>query len=84
MAARTIRLHVYLYDVDGNKTGVHVFTCKDAKAAVSTLKQEILVSIFPAPKKRFQLELAGSGKVLREEETVEKVLHDGDSVYLRK
>ena len=79
-----MRLKVHLYDVNGKEREVHAFTCKDAKAAVSTLKQEILASILPLEKKRFQLELAGSGTIFREEDIVEKVLHDGDSVCLRK
>ena len=83
-----MRVSVHLYDADGKEVGVHSFPWKDAaNFSVSQLKQEILASVLPSEKNRiakFQLELAGSGKILRDEEVAEKVLRDGDSVCLRK
>ena len=79
-----MRVFVKLCDEDGRKTETFVLACKDVSRAISGLKQEALRKIGSEVEdgERYRLTLAGNGATLRETDTIEDVLRDGDYLCL--
>ena len=79
-----MRVFVKLCDEDGRKTETYVLACKDVSRAISGLKQEALRQIGSEVEdgERYRLTLAGNGATLRETDTIEDVLRDGDYLCL--
>ena len=73
----------------------YVIPCKDGKASVAALKREVLArcvavvakseaAAASAQEARYDLILKSSGAVLCDQDTVEDVLQDGDTLSLRE
>ena len=79
-----MRVFVKLCDEDGRKTETFVLACKDVSRAISDLKQEALRKIGSKVEdgEQYRLTLAGNGATLRETDTIEDVLRDGDYLCL--
>ena len=79
-----MRVFVKLCDEDGRKTETYVLAYKDVSRAISGLKQEALRQIGSEVEdgERYRLTLAGNGATLRETDTIEDVLRDGDYLCL--
>ena len=63
----------------------YVIPCKNGKAAVTTLKCEVLSRIGETrDAKSFQLTLASNGAVLDDKDVIQEVLQEGDFICLCK
>lgn len=80
----SMRLFVKVH-ARGQPAESYVISCKDARKTVGGLKRDVLgrkADLRKEPGEEYQLCLAGSDAILREDDSVGSVLRDGDHLCL--